>query len=121
MEKNLEKNEQIVNQEITDVIDVIETEEIKDVVFRHPQQLLTTKEIQNLFRKKSKVDEENVEREKRGEELVEGLTEIEKGAINLFLLRAKHHNSKPKQLTSKERTARKAKRKAAKQSRKINR
>lgn len=120
MDENEVKNQQIETQEVTEVIEVAEPEVIKDVVFRHPQQILTNKEIQNLFRKKAKVDEENAEREKRGEEPVEGLTPTEKGAISLFILRAKHHRSKPKMLTSKQRSALKAKRKASKQSRKIN-
>jgi len=123
MDENEVKNQQIETQEITEVIEVAEpeVEEIKDVVFRHPQQILTNKEIQNLFKKKAKVDEENAEREKRGEEPVKGLTETEEGAIKLFILRAKHHGSKPKVLTAKQRTALKAKRKASKKSRKINR
>ena len=123
MDENEVKNQPIKTQEITEVIEVAEPEieVIKDVVFRHPQQILTNKEIQNLFRKKAKVEEENAEREKRGEEPVEGLSETEKGAIKLFILRAKHSGSKPKKLTSKQRTALKAKRKASKKSRKINR
>ncbi|HTH30832.1 MAG TPA: hypothetical protein VL946_05745 [Lacibacter sp.] len=123
MDENEVKNQEIETQEITDVIEVAEpeVEEIKDVTFRHPQQILTNKEVQNLFRKQAKVNEENAEREKRGEEAVEGLTETEKGAIKLFLLRARHHGSKPKVLTAKQRTALKAKRKASRKSRKINR
>jgi hypothetical protein len=123
MDENEEKNQQSETQEITDVIEVTEpvVEEIKEVVFRHPQQILTNKEIQNLFKKKAKVDEENAEREKRGEDPVEGLTPTEKGAISLFILRAKHHGSKPKKLSAKQRTAVKAKRKTSKKSRKINR
>lgn len=126
MDENEVKNQEIETQEIIKEVDAIEqilneVEEIKDVVFRHPQQILTNKEIQNLFRKKAKVDEENLEREKRGEEKVEGLTETEKGAIILFLLRARHQGSKPKKLSKKQRTALKAKRKTSKKSRKINR
>lgn len=126
----MDENEVKNQQEETDAINAVEqlndilTEElneIKDVVFRHPQQILTNKEIQNLFRKKAKVDEENLEREKRGEEKVEGLTEIEKGAITLFLLRARHQGSKPKKLNKKQRTALKAKRRTSNKSRKINR
>lgn len=121
MDENEVKNQEIETQEITDVIEVAEPEPIKEVVFRHPQQLLTNKEIQNLILKKAKVDNENAEREKRGEEPIEGLTETEKGAITLYLLRARSHQSKPKQLNAKQRTALKAKRKASKKSRKTNR
>ena len=125
MDENEVKNQQIETQEITeaDVIDAAEpeVEEIKDVVFKHPQQILSNKEIQYLFKKKAKIDEENLEREKRGEDPVDSLSETEKGAISLFLLRAKHQGSKPKKLTSKKRTLLKAKRKASRKSRKINR
>jgi len=124
MDKNNVKNQEIETQKITvDAIEqaINEIDEIKDVVFKHPQQILTNKEIQNLFKKKAKVDEENLEREKRGEEKVEGLTETEKGAISLFMLRARHQGSKPKKLNKKQRTALKAKRKTSKKSRKINR
>lgn len=121
MDENEVKNQKIENQEITDVVEVAEPEIIEEVVFRHPQQLLTNKEIQNLILKKAKVDGENAEREKKGEEPIEGLSEVERGAISLYLLRAKSHHSKPKKLSSKERTTRKAKRKISKKSRKLNR
>lgn len=117
--KSIIDAEEVLTDILTEELEKVE--EIKDVAFRHPQQLLTNKQIQSLFLKKGKIDEENAEREKRGEEPIEGLTETEKGAITLFLLRARSHGSKPKQLSTKERTARKAKRKTSKKSRKLNR
>jgi hypothetical protein len=137
MDENESKNQAIETQEnlITDAeLAEIEastvnfsnkiTEESapREVNFRHPQQILTNKEIQILFEKKGKVDQENAEREKKGEEPIEGLTEIEKGAIQLFLIRAQHHGSKPKlNLSTKQRKARKKKRSISKASRKANR
>jgi ABC-type oligopeptide transport system ATPase subunit len=92
----MDENEVIGTQEVIN-------EPKKEVVFRHPQQILTEKEIQILLTKEK-----------------EELTEIESKAIKLFLLRAKHHGSKPKVLSGTQRAHRKVKRKLAKKSRKIN-
>ena len=81
------------------------TEEVKpELILRHPQQILTNKQVQFLLTKKE-----------------EEMSETEKGALSLFFLRAKHHNSKPKMLSTKQRTALKKKRKASRDSRKVNR
>ena len=100
-----------------------ELEKPKEVNFRHPQQMLTNNEIQILFEKKGVIDQQKEEIEKQGGDpnTVEDLTETEKGAISLFLVRAKFHNSKAKQLSSKLRKARKKARKISKKSRKVNR
>jgi hypothetical protein len=138
MDENESKNQPIENQEeqlITDAelaeieastIDfsneITEQTAPAEVNFRHPQQILTNREIQILFEKKGKLDQENAERVKKGEEPIEGLTEIEKGAIQLFLVRAQHHGSKPKlNLSTKQKKARKRKRSISKASRKANR
>lgn len=139
MDENESTNQQIENQDeqlISDAelaeieasslelaADVAQEIEVPaDVNFRHPQQILTNKEIQILFTKKGKLDEENAEREKKGEEPVEGLTENEKGAIKLFLVRAQHHGSKPKKVfNTRQNKASKKKRRISKASRKANR
>lgn len=143
MNENESKNQPVENQEEEQLISDAELAEIEasmlnlenevkeleaaqappaEVNFRHPQQILTNKEIQLLFQKKGKLDEENAEREKKGEEVVDGLSETEKGAIKLFLVRAQHHGSTPKQqFTAKQNKARKNKRKISKASRKANR
>jgi hypothetical protein len=104
------------------------TEEVEetrpiDVVFTHPQQILNNKQIQLLFRKQAWLEKEKQARKERGEDEqgAEELTPTEKSAIDLFILRAKHHHSKPKALSTKQRAAKKVKRKLTKQSRKANR
>ena len=102
----------------------VDTEPLKlqEVKFRHPQQILTNKEIQILFEKKGKLDELNAEREKNGEEPLDTLTDTEQGAIKLFLVRAKHHGSTPKKvLSTKQNKVRKVRKRLAKASRKNNR
>ena len=103
----------------------IQTEELekKEVVFRHPQQVLSNREIQILFNKQAKVSELKAKKEELGEDpdTVEDLTLTEKGAISLFLVRAKNQNSKAKISSTKDRKSRKKARKSSKKSRKINR
>lgn len=109
---------------LTDILtEEVEKPEIKEVKFRHPQQLLTNKEIQILIEKQALVEQARAEKEKNGEDpdTVEDLNPTEKGAISLYLLRARHHNSRPKLLSSKKRKALKKKRKISKNSRKANR
>lgn len=120
-EKNIE-NQETENQEITlnepqiseaEIAEIESTvgdledgtsEVLPELILRHPQQILTNKQVQFLLMKKE-----------------EDMTETEKGALSLFLLRAKHHNSRPKMLSSKQRIALKKKRKASRDSRKVNR
>lgn len=104
------------------------TEEIsktenKELIFRHPQQVLTNKQIQFLFEKKGLIDQAKKEKEEKGEDpnTVEDLNETEKGAISLFLIRSQRQNSKPKLLSTKQRKALKKKRKMSRNSRKVNR
>jgi hypothetical protein len=118
-EKHLGEDFEISTEELKEMAEQMAVPQ--EVKFRHPQQLLTNKEIQILLMKKAKNDAENKEREEKGEEAIDELSEVEKGAIKLFFLRAKYHNSKPKQLSAKQRTAKKAARKTAKKSRKANR
>lgn len=102
-----------------------ENEDVRpaDVVFKHPHQILTNKQIQLLFRKQAWLEKEKQARKERGEdeEGAEELTPTEKSAIDLFILRAKHQHSKPKQLNAKQRTAKRLKRRMTKVSRKANR
>jgi hypothetical protein len=121
MEENQNPENQEINEQVDSSIDevMVEDEKIEEVIFRHPQQILTNKQLQNLFKKQAKVDQLKSVSENPDE--VEDLTETEKGAIKLFLLRARHHNSKPKALSTKQRKALKKKRRTAKISRKANR
>lgn len=98
--------------------------EKKEVKFRHPQQILTNKEIQILFEKQAQINEAKAEIEKNGgdPETIEGLTVEEEGAIKLFLLRARNHKSTPKvQFTKRQNKARRKARRTSKNSRKQNR
>jgi hypothetical protein len=100
-----EKSQPLENQLPNVEFDETLVEEKKEVVFRHPQQILTNKEIQILLAKKN-----------------EELNDLEKDAIKLFLIRAKHHNSRPlKVLSKKQNKLKKQKRRTAKKSRKTNR
>lgn len=109
---------------ISDILtEEIEKTENRELTFRHPQQVLTNKQIQFLFEKKGLIDQAKAEKEKNGEDpnMVEDLNETEKGAITLFLVRSRHQNSKPKLLSTKQRKVVKKKRKASRNSRKVNR
>ncbi len=79
-------------------------EEIPRVKYRHPQQILTRKDLDILINTKA-----------------EDLTEEDKSALKLYFIRLKGQNSKPKILSTAERKRRKKKRSVAKQSRKTNR
>jgi hypothetical protein len=113
-----------LNEKNLEVDDLLE-EEVRpaDVIFKHPHQILTNKQIQLLFRKQAWLAKEKAALKERGEdeETAEELTPTEKSAIDLFILRARGQHSKAKVLTAKDRTARKAKRRISKQSRKANR
>lgn len=77
----------------------------QEVKFRHPHQILTNKEIQILIAKKE-----------------EDLTEVEKDAIKLFIVRTKHHGSSPRKvLNTAQNKKKRNKKRIAKQSRKANR
>lgn len=124
MDENQKSENQEINEELNNVENitedvVVEEEKIEDVIFRHPQQILTNKQLQNLFKKQAKIDQLKAASENPDD--IEDLTETEKGAIKLFLLRARHHNSKPKALSTKQRKALKKKRKISRASRKVNR
>lgn len=134
MEENVEKNQNIEtpvyevsneSKNFGEIDDLISEDEKRpeDVVFKHPQQILTNKQIQLLLKKQAWLEKEKKARVERGEDegSAEELTPTEKGAIDLLLLRMRLHKSKPKQLTAKQRTAKKAKRKETKKSRKANR
>jgi len=77
----------------------------KEVIFRHPQQVLTNKEVQILLMKKE-----------------EDMNETEKAALALYFVRAKHHGSRPlKQLNTRQNKKKRHKRRMSNQSRKANR
>lgn len=77
----------------------------KEVKFRHPHQILTNKEVQILLTKKE-----------------EELTEVEKDAIKLFVVRARHHGSTPRKvLNTAQNKKKRLKKRMTKKSRKANR
>jgi hypothetical protein len=85
-------------------VEAAEAVEIPRINYRHPHQVLTNKEMRILLTTKE-----------------EDQTENDKLAIKMLTLRLKNHRSRPKPLSSAERTKRKTKRKLAKASRKANR
>lgn len=122
---SLDENQTIdATKFVSDVLtEELEKAEKKEVKFRHPHQVLSNREFQILIEKQAAVDQAKAEKEKNGQdpETVEDLTPTEKNAISLFLIRAKHHNSRPKLLSAKKRKVLKKKRKTSRDSRKKNR
>jgi hypothetical protein len=77
----------------------------QEIKWRHPQQVLTNKEMQILMSKKE-----------------EDLTESERTALKWMILRLKHHNSSPRLTPNKRQNAlKRKKRRMSKVSRKANR
>lgn len=102
----LPENEPVISEsELAEIEQSMANEPKPEINWRHPQQVLTNKEMHILLSKKE-----------------EELTDVEKTAMKWMLLRLKHHNSTPKKvLSTKQNKLRKKKRSISNKSRKANR
>jgi hypothetical protein len=99
-------NEPVISDaELAEIEQQLDAQPKGEIKWRHPQQVLTNKEMQILLSKKE-----------------EELTDEEKLAMKWMVLRIKNHNSTPKKvLSTKQNKLRKKRRSIAKESRKANR